>query len=228
MARTVTLSSIRTQVRQRADMVNSTFVDNDEINQFINNSITELYDLLVQKFGNEYFLNTYSFSTVAGTDSYALPTDFYKLTGVDILVNGTDYLTLRPFMFSERNRFNGSVSRNILGVSDLRYRLLGSNIKFVPIPDSLQTIRLWYIPYVAELVSDSDTLNGVNGYEEYVIVDAAMKCLQKEESDVSVLFAQKQSLIKRIEEAAENRDVGYGERVSDVRRNDVGQDSWYV
>lgn len=60
--------------------------------------------------------------------------------------------------------------------------------------------------------------NTYNGWEEYVTIDAAVKCLQKEESDVSMLLAQKQALIDRIENMAANRDAGEPERVTDIQR----------
>ncbi len=59
-------------------------------------------------------------------------------------------------------------------------------------------------------------LKGVNGWDEYVIIDAAIKCLIKEESDVQVLLLQKQQMLKRIEDMAANRDAGDPERVSDT------------
>jgi hypothetical protein len=219
VARTVTLAALRSQARQRADMVNSTFITDSEFNQYINNSATELYDLLIQKFGNEYFLLSTSISTLPSVDSYDLPTDFYKLVGVDMLISGQDYVSLRPFMFSERNLNNANVSRTIYGIPDVRYRLTGSKIKLTPIPNATSAIRLWYIPILTEMSTDAGTIDGINGWEEYVVVDAAIKALQKEESDVSVLMAQKQALIKRVEEAAENRDAGAGDRVGDVRRS---------
>jgi hypothetical protein len=58
-----------------------------------------------------------------------------------------------------------------------------------------------------------------------VIIDAAIKCLQKEESDVQVLMAQKAAMKRRIEVAASNRDAGSPLSVSDVYR---GNNSfWY-
>lgn len=229
MSKTVTLSSIRTQARQRADMVNSSFVTDSELNGYINNSAAELYDLLVQKFGNDYYLSTSNITADGTNDQFSLPTDFYKLVGVEIQVTGNDWITLRPFMFQERNRYSTAISRTIYGVTDIRYRVQGSNMRFAPIPTANQVFRLWYVPVITTLVSDSDTLDGVNGYEEYVIVDAAIKCLQKEETDCSVLLTQKQALIKRVEEAAENRDSGGGDRISDVRRTDYDRFvSWYV
>jgi hypothetical protein len=75
---------------------------------------------------------------------------------------------------------------------------------------------MWYIPTAPILASDSATLNDLNQYSEYVIVDAAIKMMQKEESDVSVLMAEKAALKRRIEEAAQNRDAGKSESIGDI------------
>ena len=49
-----------------------------------------------------------------------------------------------------------------------------------------------------------------------MIIDAAIKCLIKEESDVQVLLMQKKQVLDRIEAMAANRDAGEPERVTDV------------
>lgn len=59
-------------------------------------------------------------------------------------------------------------------------------------------------------------LKGVNGWDEYVIIDAAIKCLVKEESDTNVLLLQKQQMLARIEALASNRDAGDPERVTNT------------
>ena len=69
----------------------------------------------------------------------------------------------------------------------------------------------------AKLVQDNQIVDGVSGWEEYIIVDAARKILLKEESDTSFLLAEKQALLTRIESAAENRNASDPERVSDSR-----------
>lgn len=61
-------------------------------------------------------------------------------------------------------------------------------------------------------------MNGVNGWEDYVVVDAAIKCLVKEESDPRALMEQKQGLLKRIEAMAANRDAGKPEKITDVSK----------
>lgn len=223
MARTATLSELRTRARQRTDAVNSTFFTDSEINGYINDSIAELYDILIQKFGADYYLvdTPFSFTTVSGQKNYDLPSNFYKLAGVDLRNSGTgDPLTLDPFMFIERNRFNNRARRTARDLSGLRYRIIGNKIRFIE-PDANEEIDLWYAPSATKLVNDSDTFDGINGWEEYVVIDVAIKMNIKQESETTELERQLQRMRQRIEEAADNRDYGQSERVTDVRGFDA-------
>lgn len=214
----VTLSSIKTQARERADMVNSKFFSESELNNYVNQSVKELYDRLINA-GEYYYLQSANLSVVSGNDTYALPADFYKLLGVDLVVDSQgNAVTLRPFQFEQRNAYLFTPTWNIVGLSYLRYMVQGDNIKFVPQPNSPQQIRVWYAPLCSDLVNDSDTFQGINGWEEYVIVDVCIKMLAKEESDPSVFAAQKAALIQRIEEMKVMRDIGAPGRIGDVSR----------
>lgn len=223
----MSLADLRNAVRQRADMVNSQFVADEELQSFINQSYFELYDLLVQKFGDNYFLAPpYSFTTDGTAEFYALPVDLYKLAGVDLQVSAPDWwISLKPFPLAERNRFSLRNFQAFYGMSNLHYAMAGANLWLKPIPAAGQSLRLWYVPRLTPLTADDDTVDGISGWTEYVIVDAAIKCLQKEESDVSVAMAQKAGLIDRIEAAAENRDQGNAQRVSDVMGGDFAWSS---
>jgi hypothetical protein len=156
------LAQLRTASRQRADMVNSTFVSDDELNSYINASYFELYDLLVQKYGNDYYMKQYSFQLVGNQERYDLPDDFFKLLGVDLQISaGPDgYVSLRPFTLAERNRYSTANVQTWIGVTNLRYRLSANKLWFTPSPQTGQTIRIWYVPRLAELV-DTTTL-GIN------------------------------------------------------------------
>jgi len=196
----ITLLQLRTQARQRADMENSQFIKDPELNSYINSSIAELHDLLVQSYGSDYYVKSSTFSTTNNQDTYQLSSiitdnDFYKLKGLDAKLSG---------------------NYSFLGVTSLRYRLVGSGLVLTPIPDENTEIRIWYTPVATQLANDTDILEDLNQYAEYVIVDAAIKMMQKEESDVSVLAAQKAALKRRIEEAANNRDAAIGESITDV------------
>lgn len=218
----LSLGQVRLMAQQRADRVNSQFVTPPEWNTYINQSAFELYDLLVQKYGNEYFLaSPYQFATT-GARFYDLPSDLYKLLGVDLNVNGTNnnsWITLKKFEFISRNtNVYPQITTNLLGVAGMRYRLMGNQIEFDVAPSSGQIIQLWYIPKLTQLLKDTDIMDGISGWTEYVIIDAAIKALQKEESDVTVLALQKAAMIQRIDSAAENRDAGEPETISNTRR----------
>lgn len=217
MSRLVTLAELKFQSRLRADKVGSTFIKDDELLTYINSSYAELYDLLVGAYGNEYYEQEHSFSTVGNTRRYDLPDDFYKLVGVDYVIGPTSVLTLKPYQFNERNRYQqGTYWSALVGIYGPKYRLVNEAIEFAPIPDGSYNIKLHYVPACPKLVDDSDTANGVNGWEEYIIVDVARKMLIKEETDVTELNKHKDALLARINLMAENRDAGQSFRVTDV------------
>ncbi len=212
----VTLLQLRTRARQRADMENSNFIEDSELNSYVNASLAELYDLLVSAYGEDYFIaDPLNFSTVSGTAEYALPADFYKLRGLDCNINGNDWFSIRAFNFNERNR-NQDTTWGLIGGPNIRYRIMGENLKITPMPNGVYNLRMWYIPLAPTLAADSDSFNDINNFSEYVVVDAAIKMLQKEESDVSILMNQKMALKRRLEEMAANRDAGQPMSVSDI------------
>lgn len=223
----MTLLELRTAVRQRADMQNQSgdytnaFVQDPELNSYINQSYFELYDILVGAYGENYSVAPpYFFQTDGVNQFFDLPDDFYKLLGADVQVTSNvqnnAYWTLKPFNFSERNKYAVPNTQLYFGITNLRYRIQGNQIWLNPLPQINQTVRLFYVPKMTTLSADSDEVQGVSGWTEYIIVDAAIKCMQKEESDVSVLMAQKQALLKRIDGIAENRDAGMPATIADT------------
>lgn len=235
----MTLGQVRLYSQQRADRVNSQFVTTTEWNSYINQSYFELYDLLVTVYEEYYLAPPAIILTNGQVQMYQLPDGetsflnqqaqpyvappFYKLWGVDVGLAATPasnaWFTLRKFDAIQRNQYvYPQINSSILGVFNMAYRLAGNQIWFIPTPSGNQYIRLWYIPRVATLLQDTDVLDGISGWTEYVITDAAIKALQKEESDVTVLAAQKMMLKQRIEESGMNRDVGQSDTISDVRR----------
>ena len=105
----ITESKLVARVRQRADMESNDFVSDLEVQTYINAGLAELHDILIQTYGQDYYVSNATFNTVAGTDTYPINSstsgpnisNFYKLRGMDAKVNGADYFTLRPFNFNE-------------------------------------------------------------------------------------------------------------------------------
>lgn len=223
---TLTLANLITAVRRRADMVGSTFVSDAEVVDYINVAMAELHDILVTKFEDYYVKDTSESPksgdyTLPADNPGTLPTDFYKALGVDFTTGGVTY-RLKPYSFQERTTYN-SPGLTAASITNTMYHIQGNKIKFIPDPSVSGTVKLHYVPEVTrfDAGSTSDTIVSkapqvVSGYEEYVVIDAAIKCLQKEESDVQVLLVQKQQQLQRIEQAAGKRDAGESYAITDV------------
>ena len=224
---TVTLADLRTEVRRRADMEGSPFVTDDELDSYINRSGGALHDILTTCY-EDYFTTSTTFALpyvpisgppLSETNIYPLPSDFLKSRGVDFQVETTTWTTVVPFNFAERNRWQRRPSR-WLDDRFRAYRIMGGYLRILPEDNATGTYRLWYLQSYQNLASAADAVSQWvenQGWHEYIIVDAAIKCLQKEESDVSTLLAQRAALEERIRNAATNRDAGAPERIAEVR-----------
>lgn len=226
----VTLLQLRTRARQRADMVNDTFVTDSELTSMVNSSIAELHDILVTEYSENYKVKTvlYTLGTtsaaeyggdsgndivVVDLDTIFTDLDFYKLIGIDAKF-GTNWITLNSFAMNERNR--GAFSSLFGFFSYLRYRIDGHKIVFQPIPSSTTQLRCWYVPIASQLSLDIDTLDDLNNYSEFIVLDCAIKMKIKREEDVTDLERQRTRAQKRIEVAAQNRDAGRAEGITDI------------
>ncbi len=309
------LGAIRIQAQQRADLENNQAITTAEWNQYISQSYKELTDLLVAAYGDDYYVATnYQFS-LTGANQYALPDGspsflnadggqaekFYKLLGVDLQYSASPsgWISLRRFEFLERNKLNyPNTAVNYNGYSNLRYRLEGDNIIFVPYPMASQQARIWYIPAPTSLQfmlpcgttlndttitlpdttgltagmqvypnsdqglvrancmiqsvgstsvlltssctatksssilsfwNDNQTMDGIAGWEEFIVIDAAIKAQIKQEGDYAPLGAQKQAIMARIEAMANGRDAGQAQHVTDAMgiNNFGGDGGWW-
>ena len=97
---TITLSELKQRARERADMVNSKFISDPELVAYINDSASELYDLLVRTY-EDYYINSTEVTITSGQD-ITIPVDFYKLLGLDIK-EGSKWSQLERFQFNQRN-----------------------------------------------------------------------------------------------------------------------------
>ena len=88
---------------------------------------------------------------------------------------------------------------------------------------------MWYSPKLPALLVDTDvTTLGTSGWLRYVIARAAAYALDKEEgSDTSKLMQEIVFLKQRIEQAAQNRDAGIPDTISETRQDSVyGGTGW--
>lgn len=198
-------------------MTGSSFVADSAtgLDAWINEANQRLHAMVVDAMGEEYVSSTASFTTLAGTADYALPTGFYKLQGVDLDYHGL-WRTLHRFEQPERNAF-----REMRPESLPRYALVGNNLRLYPIPSAGLSGVIRYAPEATVLVNAGDTVSYPNGWEKFIVIDAAIQALLKEESDVRGLAAERERIEKEIREYKENRDLATPKYVVDNQMTDL-------
>ncbi len=213
----ITLAQLRLRARERADMVNSTFVTDaaDSLDSWINEGAQKLHDLLVSAYGNDYVEKSSTLTTVAGTTDYALPADFYKLLGAELPFSGS-MKTLKPYNRTERNAFaNQPVTLSRFNIP--RYKLSKGVIRLLPAPSGVLVGKLWYSPLLQVtkadssvinlLVDSTDTIDFPAGWERYVVMYAARVCMSKEETSVTDISAMLEKEEGDLNAMAENRNA---------------------
>lgn len=211
---TVTLLQLRNRVRQRADIENFTdrFPD-AELTSYINRSARRLRNKLTSAYGAHYYESSNTFSTTANTAAYTLPTDFYQLISVEATIS-SQLVPLKRYNVNERPWLR-NVGAWGLGPTVPLYRLRGNTLDLSPAPDSVYSVTVYYVPTFTDLSADGDTLDSVSGWDEWVVVDCAIKCFLKDDRDPGALLDERAGLEAEIQSLASARDEGSPERVTD-------------
>lgn len=222
-----TCGNLILEAQQRCNKENSQLYTQQELVSMASQSYKELYGIILQKYGSDYYIAppvsyilTGLLDPVYQAQVVPLPADFFKLMRVEVALNPTDpnsWITLRQFNAAQANLYNYPNIYTMYGITNLRYRLWGSQLQIVPIGSGGTTIRIWYSPRPNELIYTTDTVDMIAGWEEYVVADMCVKMMVKEESfDTAQAFElQKSALMQRIESEAANRNVGEPQTVTD-------------
>lgn len=212
MSRTFTVSQIKEQIRERCDMQRSRFIGDGELLNYINQSHAALWDLFVNKFEG-FGINSVSFSTSTTYDTYQLPPALLRIEKVELNHNG-NWRTVKSVPYARINEVGTQSSGTGLPFYYARKGLYQMVLK--PAPAAVHSCRISYVERAPTLSEDDQLIDGINGWEQYIIVDCAIKCSDKEERDVSVLMAEKNDLIRRINESMGNRDESDSHGIRDI------------
>ncbi len=224
-----TLAQLRTRARERADMVNSQFIDDSELTTHLNMGLFELYDLVVNAY-EDYFTREELLSVPQGDDSVALPVDFYKLRALDYK-SGTRWLPCREFNLSERNHSESAYAERVYGSGVRSYRIMGDRLYIKNEAKSGGDYKLWYVPSLSPLVNTTDAIPSslsMAGWDQYPVLYAAELMLAKEESSVVDVVREKDALAQRIKKMAADRKVDQSATIQDVQgiQNNIYGGCW--
>jgi hypothetical protein len=217
MTHAVSLLELRKRSLAAADMRTlgaTQYIQPDEHDYLINESHSELYDLLVAAW-DDYLTASAAIALVAGQTSYDLPEDFYKprgIYGTSSIDGDTEVL---GFGEGERAALAGRVSAGVCG---LRQRIEGKTITILPPPAGGANLTLRYIPQCAYLEADGDTVDYpfASGWDAYIVYDVASILKAKAEKDNSQLERKRDTLRQRIITMRGQRTTTGPKRVKDV------------
>lgn len=214
-----TIAQMEQEVRDRADAPSTNFPTTTEVQRALNQSIATLRDHVLDAGGHEAFLTSATVPLTSGTATYALPNGtlygaasaFYRLFGVDAVVGGVN-VTLKPFNFAERNDYVPGAWNPTVA----RYRIQGTNILFIPTPQGVSSVTLWYVPVHATLASGDIWTIGRDIWVEWVVLDTACKYMSKARLEEGYFLQKREQLLQQIIQAEAHRNQGLPDSVTDV------------
>lgn len=230
------ISSLILRVRRMADVVNNTNATTSaEVQQYLWNSLSELRSNVTQFTGQDWWLSvTPSFTTVAGTASYALTaggTPIFQIKGIDTNVGSASWIPSSPYNFADRGKYasadsvsypywNSSVQYRITSrpnVSSGTLTVVSTRIQFIPTPTTQYQFRAWYVPDI-----DFSTVTVFSGtpplWDEYMVIDSAIKVLERDEQDTQQLMNRRKRIEETVLRQASDRDFGFPESIQDTSR----------
>ncbi len=194
--RTRTLAELVSDVRRVVDADGQHPVDGrhprDLVVRCINQACQRLTHLLVES-GDRYWIRTGAGVTQANVESvalgdydgspYASPTRILDVIASQAPGGTSDnkYWRLRRMTGNEYNRYR-SIDHTGPPERWLPVRSEGEGWVLVvsPLPDKVYAIRFEYTPSWVDLDNDGDEFDGIGGYEDYVVYDAAVRISERD------------------------------------------------
>jgi len=181
------LSDLRDSARSKADEEATGFIDNTELNRYINQGMRFVYGKIVERF--EYFFavkgtvgNGGYISVSANDNEYDLPATMLKLIRVERRnTNDSNENNWRKLM---RLNLGNDQINDFFPVREGRdqgfgYFVAGNKLYLRPVPASGFDLRLWFIPKATELSLDSDEPSVPGEYHELIAEYASIQMLRK-------------------------------------------------
>jgi len=201
----ITIDDMRLRARERTDMVGSTFVSDDELDRYAEEAHLELQMRLVAKY-EDFFLQVLPLTLTVG-EALELPSDFMKLRGIRHASGDYDFLRrldLKELLSVSSTRNSRPTHYFVRGNMDTAFTVL----EIYPRPDSAYAMELYYTPIRSLRDSFAGSLRLVSGWSEYIVITMCVKMKDKEESDTSVLLAERSLLLDGIEKSMTPLDSG--------------------
>jgi hypothetical protein len=198
MARTVSLSQLRSDIAAQADVVvgSSTRYTSTYLNRLINQSCQRFRERVSTEGMTHYLVATTGTMSSGATSPYAFKTldlsavspNVVRVYGVDITVSNV-VRSLVHVPFQSRNDYGGP---NATGEPEAWAMFQTSSIAILPAPSESYFWTVWYLPLLADLSADGDTFDGVAGWEQWIVWDVVCNLIARDTYATAYALASQQ------------------------------------
>lgn len=211
MTDTATASVIMTKIRQHTDTENDANISDAFLLTLVDTSYNKLYRNIATQYEGFFDVEDSSKSLIVGQRTYALAADFMHLRGVDIVVGG-DRIKLSRFSFGERGRRTNDPRFIPVRLERIRsnyaYMTQKDNLRIDPLPNTTEQLIMTYVPRPTRITNSADTFDVIAGFEDFIVYDAGVTVLTKQERDPSAMAAMRQDALNLVIKTVSPRETG--------------------
>jgi len=223
LALTRTAAQLTTSLRNRCDHLVGTFRDDSVLRGYLSDSCRSLVSWLVDDFEELYWAKSATVNAVADVQTTALPADFWKLIAFRLTIDQRRERIQRADL--DAIDVEGQSLGGWTGGRWPRHRLIGADIYWAPIPRAAAVVTAFYVPTVifkdtggtpiADFAASTDTFDGIFGWDQWVVLDSAIKFANDEGKDSGKFAPELQRREIEIRNAAANRMADDAPKVRD-------------
>jgi hypothetical protein len=157
------------------------------INRYLNQAIQRFRGKVSTEGSPRYLVSTTGTLTAGATSPYpfslldlsSADPGIVKIYGVDITINTTIY-SLEGVPFERRAAYGSQAS-----TPQAWAQYATDSIVILPPPLSAYTYVVWYLPVIDDLVNDSDTWDGVAGWEQWLTWDVVARLIIRDQTSAA-------------------------------------------
>jgi len=228
-------AELHERIRRALDLEESQFLVDEEIHDACTEAYLELWDIMISAMGEEAPWEIATLSTVAGQAYIDVPTttSVYRMGRLDFRGSGDSYEPLLRFnmatdpMAATSHAWAGPGSaryfarrafRNAPLIGDTVWKFFAWKIYFDPIPASVHSLRLFYVPAPAITLSSLVPTVYPDEWPDYIVNAVCAQMRIKEEADPTEFERARDRVVAMIERYSKPHQINSPQFMADHRR----------
>lgn len=221
----VSLGDLEDAVRHMADVQSE--LDRHpqaEVWRLINRGIKQFHNEVIKAQGQGIFQTDTFFITTGGTEMYPLHAEILQVKKVWTFFNGREYV-LDAYEEGETDGMVDNIPFDSAGYAPMGYRIIGDNMSLRPTTSDTLTINIRYIATAVKLTASFDTIDAIEGFDEYVVAWAARRIAFKDNrQDLVALCSQDIGMtLENLRAVVRARNAASPKRIIDKRGSTMGR-----